>query len=261
MPFDQPLPAHLSPSRLQDFRACPRRYQLGAVERLPQPASYAATKGRLVHHALEHLYLLAPESRRDADVDALLDEAEAAILDDATRADLHLDEARAATLRVECRHSLETYLAMEDPALVEHEGVELRLSAEVDGVPLLGILDRVDREGEELVVVDYKTGAVPDRRFDSLTFANAELYAALLQATSGELPSRLRLLYLSKGSVLERHVTPVVVRARTEAAARAWGEITQHYQAGEFPATPSARTCRFCAYKARCRADGVSVPA
>ena len=48
MSFDQPLPTSLSPSRLADFQACPRKYQHASVERIPQPASYASAKGRFV---------------------------------------------------------------------------------------------------------------------------------------------------------------------------------------------------------------------
>jgi putative RecB family exonuclease len=261
VPFEKPLPTHLSPSRLQDYRSCPRKFQHGAVERIPQPATYAATKGRLVHHALESLHRLAAPERTRSKVRYLLDEAETAILTPEVRDEIGLDDAKAATMRAEGERAMANYFTMEDPTTVEHQGVELKLEARVDGVPLLGILDRLDREGDEVVVVDYKTGAVPDRRFDAQTFHNAEIYAALVEATSGALPSRLRLMYLSRGDVLERLVSPVVVGARREAAARAWREIEDYYAAGEFPATPSANACRFCSYRQRCLEAGVAVPA
>jgi putative RecB family exonuclease len=63
MSFDQPLPKSLSPSRLADFQACPRRYQYASVERIPQPASYATAKGRFVHYVFEQLFLLEAGAR------------------------------------------------------------------------------------------------------------------------------------------------------------------------------------------------------
>ena len=63
MTFEQPLPQSLSPSRLSDFQACPRRYQDASIERLPQPASYASAKGRFVHYVFEHLFLLDNSER------------------------------------------------------------------------------------------------------------------------------------------------------------------------------------------------------
>ena len=86
------------------------------------------------------------------------------------------------------------------------------------------------------------------------------LYAALCEAKLGERPTKIRLLYVAHGESVERNVTEVVVRARRTAAGEAWSRINRYYQDGDFPATPSTNTCRFCAYKNVCRASGVPVP-
>ena len=70
MAFDQPLPQSLSPSRLSDFQACPRRYQHASIERIPQPASYASAKGRFVHYVFEHLFLLRQQPNEPIDARA-----------------------------------------------------------------------------------------------------------------------------------------------------------------------------------------------
>jgi putative RecB family exonuclease len=151
---------------------------------------------------------------------------------------------------------------MEDPTTINHEGVELRLGVEIDGTPLFGILDRLDRDPDgELVIVDYKTGGLPNRNYDTSTFANAELYAALCEAKLGEQPNKVRLLYVAQGETIERSVSEVTIRARASAAANAWQRINRYYDDGEFPATPSKSSCRFCAYREICKADGVPVPA
>ncbi len=93
-----------------------------------------------------------------------------------------------------------------------------------------------------------------------MTFANAELYAALCEAELGEKPTKIRLMYVAKGESIERNVTDVVVKARSQSAATAWQKINQFYVDGEFPAKPSVNACRFCSYKNLCRANGVAVP-
>ena len=128
------------------------------------------------------------------------------------------------------------------PHTVASEGVELRLGATVDGAPLFGILDRLDRDADgSLAIVDYKTGGLPNRNYDSQTFANAELYAALCEAELGEKPTKIRLMYVAKGESIERNVTDVVVKARSHSAANAWEKINRFYDDGEFPATPSVQ--------------------
>lgn len=262
MTFERPLPAYLSPSRLQDFRACPRRYQHASIDRLPQPTSYAMTKGRLVHHVFEHLYQLRASERTTDAARALVAPACAEVLTEEVRADIAMDDALQTRLLAETDAIIATYFAMEDPRDVDHEGVELRLTATVDGVPLLGILDRLDRDAEgNLVIVDYKTGSLPNRRYDAQTFANTELYAALCEAGLGERPTKIRLLYVAQGEAIERPVTEPLLRARRASAAESWQRITRYYNDGEFPATPSSNTCRFCAFREPCRANGVPVPA
>lgn len=262
MTFAQPLPKYLSPSRLADFQACPRRFQHASIERIPQPASYATAKGRFVHYVFEHLYLLAPEERTIDRAREYVTPAIEAILSESVQRDIAMDDEMMARLLSETEAMITTYFAMEDPREVNHEGVELRLGVTVDGVPMLGILDRLDRDDAgNLIIVDYKTGGLPNRNFDVKTFANAELYAALCEAQLGERPTKIRLLYVAHGEAFERGVTEVVVRARRTAAATAWDRINRYYLDGEFPATPSTNTCRFCAFKDICRANGVPVPA
>lgn len=261
MSFEQPLPKSLSPSRLADFQACPRRYQHASVERISQPATYATAKGRFAHYVFEHLFLEPEEERTIERARSFVDPAIDVILTAEVRQEIAMDTAMLKRMLEEIEAIIVKYFDMEDPRTVNTEGIELRLGVNVDDTPLFGILDRLDRDGEgNLVIVDYKTGSLPNRNYDSATFANAELYAALCREKLGETPTKIRLLYVAHGETLERTVTDVVVRARTQSAVSAWERIKRYYSDGDFPATPSTNTCRFCAYKDLCRADGVPVP-
>jgi len=261
MAFEQPLPAALSPSRLADFQACPRRYQHASIERLPQPATYATAKGRFAHFILEQLYLVDRDQRTIERARTSIEPATSEILTEEVRADIDFDDDMMERLLRETESIIVHYFEMEDPTNVTSEGVELRLGVEVNGAPLLGILDRLDRSPDgSLTIVDYKTGALPNRNYDSHTFANTELYAALCEASLGERPTTIRLMYVAHGQSIERKVSDVVVKARANAAAGAWTKINRYYADGDFPATPSSNTCRFCSFKDLCRSQGVPVP-
>ncbi len=261
MTFTQELPRSLSPSRLSDFQACPRRYQYASIERIPQPASYATAKGRFAHYVFERLFNLRAEERTIERARGFVPAAVEEILTEDVRGDIAMDDEMMARLLRETEEIITTYFKMEDPTKVTSEGVELRLGVTINGAPLFGILDRLDRDEDgSLTIVDYKTGGLPNRNYDSQTFANAELYAALCQVGLGEKPTKIRLMYVTKGESIERDVSDVVLRARSQSAANAWEKINRFYGDGEFPATPSVRACRFCAYKDLCRAEGVAVP-
>ena len=62
-----PVPTSLSPSRVDAFTSCPMAFRFASIEKLPEPPSPHATKGSLVHRALEVLFTLpAPERAGDA---------------------------------------------------------------------------------------------------------------------------------------------------------------------------------------------------
>jgi putative RecB family exonuclease len=58
-----PLPRSLSPSKVASFKDCGLAFKFSAIDRLPEPPSPWATKGTLVHRALELLMLDPPELR------------------------------------------------------------------------------------------------------------------------------------------------------------------------------------------------------
>ena len=132
MSFEQPLPKSLSPSRLADFKACPRRYQHASIERISQPATYATAKGRFAHFVFEHLFLLPSEERTLEKARALVDPAIDAILTDAVRTEIAMDAAMLERLIDETQEIISTYFEMEDPREVNAEGIELRLGVNVD---------------------------------------------------------------------------------------------------------------------------------
>jgi len=262
MTFPNPLPRSLSPSRLADFQSCPRRFQHASIDRIPQPATYATVKGNFVHSILEHLFSLPARERTIDAARGFIPLAREEELTEQAKVDIDFSPEVEATLLSETETILVRYFAMEDPTRVTSEGVELNIEVTVDEVPLRGILDRLDREEDgSLTIVDYKTGGLPNRDFDAQTFANTELYAALTVAARGETPVRIRLYYVAHGQVIERTVSDVVIAARREAAVKAWRRINDYYTQGEFPATPSRSSCRFCAYKEICKKNGVPVPA
>lgn len=260
MAFDQPLPQSLSPSRLSDFQACPRRYQHASIDRIPQPATYATAKGRFVHYVFERLFLLPANARTIDSARSFVEPAKDEILTEAVREEIGLDDSLLERLLGETEAIITRYFEMEDPSTVMSEGVELRIGVSVAGAPLYGILDRLDRDPDgTLTIVDYKTGSVPNRNYDSQTFANTELYAALCEEELGERPTKIRLMYVTHGESIERPVSIVNVNARARAAAGAWTKINRYYDDGEFPATPSKHACRFCSFKDLCRSNGVAV--
>src|SRR6476646_12209905 len=87
-----PMPRSLSPSSMSTFTSCPLAFRFSYIERLPEPPSAPASKGTLVHLALQHL-MWRPAADRTLDA-ALADLARARedLAADAEFAELQLSD-------------------------------------------------------------------------------------------------------------------------------------------------------------------------
>src|SRR5688572_21585981 len=128
-----PLPVSLSPSKVSSFTDCALAFRFSAIDRLPEPPSLAATRGTLVHAALEGLFCLEAPERTLAAALACLDEAFVDMAEHPDLADLELDEASHAELRADAAELVTRYFALEDPTAVTLIGIELKLEVELEG--------------------------------------------------------------------------------------------------------------------------------
>lgn len=252
------LPGSISPSRITTFTDCPRMFQYQAVERLEQPPTIWTLKGTLVHAALEGLFAVAPAERSVEVAIARLREATATLAIADGFELLALDEAATSAFVEDAETLVRNYFTLEDPRQVDAVGIELRLEAELeiggglDAVPLRGILDRLDRDGDgNLVVVDYKTGRAPGPGRERSKMAGVETYALLCERVLGVRPVTVRLLYLRAPLVVERAVVPATVTRQERRAVEVWRAITRAHAAGAFRPSPGP-LCRYCAFADRC---------
>src|SRR5215813_14430024 len=87
-----PMPVSLSPSSMGTFTSCPLAFRFGYIERLPEPPSAPASKGTLVHLALQHLMWRPAEERTLEAALADLTRAEADLADDPEFSELELSD-------------------------------------------------------------------------------------------------------------------------------------------------------------------------
>ena len=250
------LPRGLSPSSFGAFKSCPLAFKFSYLDRLPQPPSAPASKGTLVHRALELLMLRGPEDRTIGAALEDLGVARSELESDPDFTELELSEAEWDGFHAEAETLVHRYFELEDPTTVRPIGLELRLSATVGSVELRGIIDRLELvEDDELVITDYKTGAVPGERHELQRLAGVHMYALMIEQMLGKRPVRVQLLYLSRPEAIiavpsEQSVTGVA--RKTQAL---WTAIQSSCARDDFrPRT--GPLCNYCSYQAYCPAFG-----
>lgn len=256
------LPATLSPSKISEFKDCALAFKFSAIDRIPSEPTVDQVRGTLVHRALEMLYTDVPKDYRShpAAVDCL-DKAWTEIQSDPEYLSLTLAPGTERdVVYFEAAELLVRYFALEDPRTVNAIGFERMVSIEMAGTTVRGIIDRLDREPDGLVVVDYKTGSVPREQHEAGRFAGLHLYAALVEQVLGERPKAVRLMYLKQPVVIEAPITEQSVRGVLKRAEAVWAAIVRACERDDFRPKPGP-LCDWCSYRDRCPAwSGSPVP-
>jgi putative RecB family exonuclease len=251
-----PLPVSLSPSKVSSFTDCALAFRFSAIDRLPEPPSVAATRGTLVHAALERLFCLEPEERTLPTALECLTAAAGELRSHPDFADLALDDAAEATFLAEAEALVQQYFRLEDPTSITPIGIELKLEVEVGGVRLRGIIDRLELDADgELVVTDYKTGRAPGERQEQQRLAGVAFYSLLCERLFGRRPAKVQLLYLADPLAIIATPTDRSTKGVERKLAAVWTAVERACEREDFRPNPS-RLCDWCGFKAYCPSFG-----
>jgi putative RecB family exonuclease len=243
-------PRRLSPSGAGTFEQCPRRWRMRYVERLPDPPGEAALAGSFAHRVLELLMQRDPHERTVAIAKAIARAEWPSVEADHDFRALGFDEAGSKHFRWKAWQAIEGLWALEDPKAVDVRATEHDVEADLGGVPFRGIVDRLDDEGDGLVVTDYKSGKAPSARFRRGRLDQVLLYAAAVEQATGEMPVHARLLYLGQRPVGIK-VTREEIDSVVDKLAGTWAAINTACDTDKFePRT--GPLCGWCPYVDRC---------
>lgn len=241
---------------MEAFTSCPLAFRFSSIEGLPEPPSSAATKGSLVHRALELLFAETHGPRTAAALERWFEAAWTEFQTLSEFTGLNLDEQERTTFRDDARALAHRYLTMESAHLVNDIGLELRLEADLGEVTLRGVIDRLDLDPNgDLVVSDYKTGRSPGPRHVQQRLHALHLYALLCHEVLGRTPQRLRLLYLRDGKVVEATPDAQSIRFAAMRTHAVWRAVERACNTGRFDPRPGP-LCSYCAFQAWCPAFG-----
>jgi putative RecB family exonuclease len=252
-----PVPSSLSPSKVSTFKDCALAFRFSVIDRLPEPPSAPAVKGTLVHSALEGLFWdhgRGGRTRAAAQISLLA--AWEAMQVDPEFVELNLSDAERQAFLADAETLVDGYFRLEDPNAVEAVGMELLLDAEIGGLRLRGIIDRLDVTPEgEFIVVDYKTGRVPSEMQEQSRLGGVQFYALLCEQVLGRRPVSVRLLYLKEPIVIAADPSEQALRGLRQRTAAVWSAIERACEDEDFRPKPSG-LCKWCSFQEFCPAFG-----
>ena len=249
-------PSTLSPSKVATFRDCGLAFRYSAIDRLPEAPTVAASRGTLVHAALERLLGLAPDERTEARALSCLADAAEAFRTEPDFTGLGLDEAEEARFLTESEALVRRYFELEDPSTIRPIGLELLLEARVGDVRLRGIIDRLELDEDGgLVVTDYKTGRAPSVQAEQGRLGGVQVYAYLCEQSFGVRPARIQLLHLAEPVRIVAIPTEQSTRGLARRIEAIWAAVERACADEDFRPRPG-RGCSWCSFHAYCPAQG-----
>ncbi|MBB3730664.1 RecB family exonuclease [Nonomuraea dietziae] len=249
-----------TPSRLNSWLDCRRRYRFSYLDR-PQPQKGPAwahnSMGASVHNALA-AWWREPYNRRTPAMASIL-------LTNGWISEGFRDAEQSTRWRDHARGLVSGYVETLDPA-DEPVGVERTVATRTKTIAVSGRIDRLDRRGDELVVVDYKTGRRPLTQDDARGSLALAIYAIAASRVLRTPCHTVELHHLPTGEVVEwEHTDESLARhlSRAEEVALEAGEADERYRAGDteapFPPSPGP-LCSWCDFRRHCPEGRTAAP-
>jgi len=213
--------------------------------RIPVMRHHLVVYGAALHKAVEAFFRRRLEG-------ALMSEAELLATFEATWSSEGFLTREHETLRLAQGREVLRRFTAEQQAHPEHPWlIEAPFRFPLDDLLIAGRWDRVDREGDEAVIIDYKSSEVQDQTLaDRRTRESLQLlvYALAWKTLHGRLPERVELRFLDTGVVGRAQFTDDdLERARASLRTAAAG-----IRAHDFHAKPQEFACRWCAFQTIC---------
>lgn len=242
-----------TPSKLAAYEDCPRRYRYAYVDRPSPPKGppWAHNSlGASVHNALR-TYLSLEPSRRDS-------AALTAALRSAWVSEGYRDVEQQRAVYHRALEWLRAYVATLDPHF-EPAALERVVAARTSVLALSGRVDRIDDRGDQMVIVDYKTGRAELTSDDARGSRALALYAYATARTLRRRCQRVELHHLPTGTVAaHEHTEESLARhlARAEQTARDIQAAEHAVATGvdpdeAFPTRPGP-LCSWCDWRRSC---------
>ena len=246
----------LSPSRINDFNNCPRLYRYRVIDKLPEPPSLDAERGKLVHTILEDLFEFPAIERTLATATQLLPSRWLAQIEG--RPDLQGLVTQEKEWMDRASSLLANYFDLEKPHTFEPSFRELHLEMNLsEALYLHGYVDRLDvAPTGEVRIVDYKTGKSPKPGWEEKSLFQLRVYALLYWRNHGVLPKLLQLIYLGDSRLLKSSPTEDQLLKTERILFDIADEILRAISRDEFRPKPS-RLCDWCFFKSICPAHQV----
>jgi len=235
----------LSAYKIDDYLTCPLKYKYVHILRIPIMQHHTVLYGSAMHEAVENYYKCKMRKEKVSQ-EQLISWFEEALTPHGFVTMEHFNE------RLEHgKEMLKKFYEREEKLSIIPDSIEKEFSFMIGNNRMKGRWDRIDKEKDGAVIVDFKSSQVDSQKeADKKTKDNAQLsiYALAYRETSGVLPKRVELYFIESG---------IIGRAEKdeddfEKLYSKIEEVSAGIRKQDFKARPNYMACSNCAFNQIC---------
>jgi len=234
---------YVSYSQIDTYKSCPLKYKYQYVLNVPTKPHHAFAFGSTIHLTLQKFHQFSLHGQIPS-LDTLLHMYESFFID------VGYDSQEQRMKRFESgKKALEAYYKNYQKLFLGNPvKLETKFKIMIDGIPMIGRIDRIDKLDYGYELIDYKTGNAKDQKTVDKD-AQLTIYAMASQSLLGQLPQSLTLYYIESGSKFSTTRTQSQIDKKKEEILVTVEQIKK----GDFEATPGfPMPCGYCPYNQIC---------
>jgi DNA helicase-2/ATP-dependent DNA helicase PcrA len=233
---------HVSYTQIDVYQTCPLKYKYQYILQVPIRPHHAFSYGTTIHNTLHQFHQFEIKGL-NPDLDVLLHIYETNFHGIGYESEQHrlkrYEKGKSALKKY-----FQTY---KNQFLGKPFALEKSFNLQIDGVKIIGRIDRIDKLENGFELVDYKTGSVKDQKTvnkdNQLT-----LYAMASQALFNEIPDKLSLYFIDDGKKVETVRNQKDIESTNTLIAYTINQI----KSGKFEPKANLQICKYCPYNQIC---------
>lgn len=232
-----------SVSQFNTYKRCPRIYRYSYVYKIPSPPKPYFDFGGTIHSVIEDLSKKINEGEK-VDLKMALE-----LLDAHWKNKGYTSELEEKQAKEEANTVLKVFLEEQAKMTSKIVGIEKEFTITIDNHHILGYIDRIDKDGEDYIIIDYKTAKTPLSENQLREDFQLLTYDMAVQTLFGKRPKKVGLWFLrSNKKVMIEPKDQDIEKIKTQILETIKGIIAE-----DFEPTPGW-VCQNCDYKLLCDA-------
>ena len=238
---------YLSYSQIETFNLCPLKYKFRYILKIPSPASATASFGQTLHEILRSFYEMVKSGEKGTK-ELLL-----SLIDLKWIPLGYSSKQHEKRMRKEAEIMLSGYFGkMFDPKNIPLSLEENFIVPVSPNLRIGGKIDRVDRTGKKIEIIDYKTGRVPtDKEIENSLQMTVYALAAVNNGLYGKDPKDVLLsfyFFQEQKKVSGKRTKEQIAKAKKELLEKKKEMESSNFQ------PKVGKWCDFCEFKFICPA-------